>query len=166
MTRRLSADTIRHRLVQINPEELDGRCDQRFKQVYQQIQVSWKDIVSYYAENGYTWEDAANQFGLKTFTLKAYCKRANLSFPWQGPRGWKARKRQSETKKGIRPSGGIIPKEFTVFGRTAPLKTLIAEFSPPGLTYACVYQRLSRNWSLDKALTYPKGCPLILTQAA
>jgi len=157
---KLSPDTIRERLSYVDTENLIGRCDQRFRQVYSQIQVSWKDIVTYYAEQGYAWEDAAAQFGLKTGTLKAFCARAELTFPWQGSRGWQARMRHSRSKKGIRPKGHVPPKKHYAFGEHATLMDLIAKHSPPGLSYACVHNRVTRGWPLEQALVAEKGQPL------
>jgi len=149
--------TVAASLKAVDPDQLTGRCHERFKEVYRLTGVPWKEVIYYYASQGYTWADAAALFGLKICTLKGFCLRSAVSFDWQGPAALAVRLRHSQTKKGIVPKGGYTPIRLKAFGLQEPMRELMETFSSDDLSYSCVHSRVGRGWHLEDALTVGLG---------
>jgi len=152
----MTPDQIQEKLNQVNSKALTGRTPDRFRQVTQQTGLFWLDVLEHFATEGYAWADAATFYGVKEEALRAYCRNRGAKFPWQGTRSERWRARRSAESTG-EPFYRPLKKLYTVFGVTADLDTLIARFSPDGMTYPTAHSRIKRGWPIEEALTIPRG---------
>lgn len=147
---------LQTRLNQVDPQSLSGRTPDRFRQVFQQTGLYWRDVIQAYADAGLRWKDVARVYGIKDEALRAYCKRRNLVFPFQGKDSPEARQARSERQLGkvfYRPP----MRQFTAFGTTADLDTLIQRHGHESMNKITAYCRIRRGWSIETALTLPRG---------
>jgi len=119
-----------------NWERDNGRC--------------WVAAIEQYANAGFTWADAADLFGVKTDTLKQYCHRSGLTFPWQGHKSPVQREHQRRMSMGNQ--NGRRPKVYRYDGKQYTLKEL-SRIS--GLSVTTIRFRLYKGWSVEQSVETP-----------
>jgi len=153
----MTPQQFQNQLSLIKPEELSGSIRDRFHAVMKETGLYWKDIIQYYAENGYRWKDAADQFGVKRSALYSACRARGVTFPFQGKQGFKYRELRADAMEGS-PAFYTPPnKIYTAFGVSGTAVDLIKKFGHHSLTRASFQCRVNRGWPVEESLILPNG---------
>lgn len=113
----------------------------------------WPDVLTDWANAGYTWTDAAGFLDLPVESLKAYCHYRKLKFPWQGIRSPIERDRQRRCWADRGMAGDKYAPRYTVQGITGTMTELCEHFS---IHRSTVWTRIRRKgMTLEAALTAP-----------
>lgn len=120
-------------------------------------QRPWRDVITDWANQGYTWADVADILQVNTEALKAYCYYRDIRFPWQGMSSPILRDRARRYWKDRGMGGAIYAPRHTVRGVTGTMGELARHF---GINKNTVWTRIYRKgMSLEDALTTPVKTP-------
>lgn len=109
--------------------------------------LKWADYARQMAEEGYTWQDVADDFGIDRNRIRNHSIRRGYRFNW------------TAKNSPRRPVKRTHYRHYTAFGVTETLPKLVELFGEPrGIRYGLVHKRITRKgntMTLEEALTMP-----------